>query len=235
MWMLKGIFWATIFHGCYDFFLFLQGSPEVKDYVSDTLLFAGAIISFIVAIRLSLKHIKLHRRLSQKTFKPTESMSVRKGYPGDIPLIRDIAFKTWPLTYGSILTKEQIEYMLDMLYSEKSLQDQMLVQKHEFIIVLDGVAPIGFASFSMIEPKVYKLHKIYILPEYQGKGTGRFTMDQLIRAMRSATATTLLLNVNRQNNAKDFYERIGFTVLKEEDIDIGNGYFMNDYVMEMKL
>jgi len=41
--------------------------------------------------------------------------------------------------------------------------------------------------------------------------------------------------VNRQNNAKNFYEKLGFVVIKEEDIDIGNGYFMNDYVMEMML
>ncbi len=234
-WILRGIFWATVFHGFYDFFLFLQGTPDVKDYVSDTLLFVGAVVSFFVAIRLSLKHIKLHRHLSQQTYNPTLTMTVRKGFPADIPLIRDIANKTWPVTYGTILPKEQIDYMLNLLYSEQSLTDQMQQQHHEFIIIYDGVAPIGFASFSQVEPQVYKLHKIYVLPSYQGKGTGRFAIDQIIKAMKKAGATSLLLNVNRQNNAKDFYEKIGFTVIKEEDIDIGNGYFMNDYVMQKSL
>ena len=121
--------------------------------------------------------------------------------------------------------------MLDLFYSEKALHEQM-EQHIEFIIVYDGVHPVGFASFGLHEPRVYKLHKIYVLPSQQGRGTGRFIIDQLEKAMKARDATALLLNVNRQNNAKSFYEKLGFTVIKEEDIDIGNGYFMNDYVME---
>lgn len=233
-WLLKGLFWAVFFHGAYDFFLFLQQSPDVKEYVSDGLLFLGAVASFIIAIRLSLKHIKKHRRLSQQTYKPTETMAIRKAYPHDIPLIRDLTYKIWPATYSNILSKEQIDYMLNLMYSEKSLQEQMQ-QNHEFILIYDGVEPIGFASFSLTEPTVFKLHKIYVLPSQQGRGTGRFAIEQLVKAMKSKGASALLLNVNRQNNAKEFYEKIGFAVIKEEDIDIGNGYFMNDYVMEKKL
>jgi ribosomal protein S18 acetylase RimI-like enzyme len=57
----------------------------------------------------------------------------------------------------------------------------------------------------------------------------------LITAIKQKGATSLLLNVNRNNPTKGFYEKLGFTVIKEEDIDIGNGYFMNDYVMEKKV
>ena len=232
--LLLGLFWAVLFHGIYDFFLFLQGNPYVKDYISDLLLFIGAVTSFIVAIRLSLKHIKKHRILSQQTYNPTETMTIRKAFPADIPLIRDMAYKIWPSTYGSILSQQQIDYMLDLFYSEKALHEQM-EQHIEFIIVYDGVHPVGFASFGLSEPRVYKLHKIYVLPSQQGRGTGRFIIDQLVNAMKTKDATSLQLNVNRQNNAKSFYEKLGFTVIKEEDIDIGKGYFMNDYVSEKKL
>jgi ribosomal protein S18 acetylase RimI-like enzyme len=160
-------------------------------------------------------------------------MVIRKAYPADIPLIRDMAYKIWPVTYGSILSQEQLDYMLKLIYNEKVLHEQM-EQHIEFIIVYDGVHPVGFASSSLIEPQVYKLHKIYVLPSQQGKGTGRFIIDQLVKAMKAKGATTLQLNVNRHNNAKAFYEKLGFAVIKEEDIDIGNGYFMNDYVMEKK-
>jgi ribosomal protein S18 acetylase RimI-like enzyme len=161
-------------------------------------------------------------------------MTIRKAYPGDIPLIRDMAYKIWPQTYGSILSQEQIDYMLNLFYSEKGLHEQM-ENNVEFIIVYDGVHPVGFASFGLTEPQVYKLHKIYVLPSQQGRGTGRFIIEQLEKAMKLKGAVSLQLNVNRQNNAKSFYEKLGFTVIKEEDIDIGNGYFMNDYVMEKKL
>lgn len=161
-------------------------------------------------------------------------MTIRKAYANDIPLIRDLAYKIWPPTFSSILSQEQIDYMLNLMYSEKSLLEQM-EQDIEFIIVYDGVYPVGFASFSLYELQVYKLHKIYVLPSQQGRGTGRFVIDQLIKGMRAKGGTALQLNVNRQNNAKSFYEKLGFVIIKEEDIDIGKGYFMNDYVMEKKL
>jgi RsiW-degrading membrane proteinase PrsW (M82 family)/ribosomal protein S18 acetylase RimI-like enzyme len=232
--LLTGLFWAVLFHGAYDYCLFLQGVPAIKDYISDGVLFTGALISFIIAIRLSLRHIKMHRRLSQQTFRPTETMALRKAYPHDIPLIRDLAFKIWPVTYESILTKDQLDYMLGLLYSEAKLAEDM--QKgSEFVMLYDGVQPIGFAAIGLTEPQVYKLHKIYVLPGYQGKGAGKFIINELITAIKRKGATTLLLNVNRHNPAKGFYEKLGFTVIKEEDVDIGNGYFMNDYVMEKKV
>lgn len=234
MWMLKGLFWAIFFHGAYDFFLFLQSSPEVNHDVADGLLFFGAVASLIVSLRLSFKHIKLHRRLSQQTYNPLQTLAIRKALPNDIPLIRDLTYRIWPQTYSSILSKEQIDYMLNMMYSEKSLQEQMQ-QNNEFVIAYDGKEPVGFASFSPIAPQVYKLHKLYVLQSQQGKGTGRFIIDQLIMAMKTKGTASLHLNVNRKNNAKDFYEKLGFAVIKEEDIDIGNGYFMNDYLMEKKI
>jgi RsiW-degrading membrane proteinase PrsW (M82 family)/ribosomal protein S18 acetylase RimI-like enzyme len=233
-WLLKGLFWAVLLHGFYDFFLFLQESPEVNKETGGALLLVGALVSFIVALRLSYKHIKAHRLLSKQTYStPVQTLSLRKAYPNDIPLIRDLTYKIWPQTYSAILSKEQIDYMLNRLYSEKALQEQMQ-QNHEFIIAYNGVEPVGFASFSVTAPQTYKLHKIYVLPSEQGKGTGKFIIDQLINAMKIKGASSLQLNVNRHNNAKAFYEKTGFAVIKEEDIDIGGGYFMNDYVMEKK-
>lgn len=232
--MILGLAWATFFHGAFDTFLFWQESAEMEKYVADILLFVGAVASFIVALRLSWKLIHKHRQLSQQTFMPTASLTLRRASEKDIPLIRDLSNKIWPQTYSTILTTEQIDYMLKMMYSEESLQQQMK-QQHEFIIVNDGVNPVGFASFSLIETGVYKLHKIYVLPQKQGKGTGRFVINEIIKAMIRKGGTTLQLNVNRNNKAKEFYEKLGFTVIKEEDIDIGNGYLMNDYVMEKKV
>ena len=161
-------------------------------------------------------------------------MTIRKANPGDASLIRDMAYEIWPQTYSRILSKAQLEYMLDLLYNEQTLKKEMK-QGVEFIFVYDGPHPVGFASFSKTQPEVYKLHKIYVLPSQQGKGTGRFMIDEVIKVMKQNGATTLQLNVNRHNNAKVFYEKLGFLVVREEDIDIGNGYFMNDYVMEKKL
>ncbi len=104
-----------------------------------------------------------------------------------------------------------------------------------FIIVYDNEEPVGFASYQLTSEEVAKLHKIYVLPSQQGKGTGNFLLNSIIEQVKKLGAVSLQLQVNRNNTAKAFYEKKGFVVIEEADFDIGNGYYMNDYVMEKKL
>lgn len=162
------------------------------------------------------------------------SVSIRNALPEDSGTIRDIAYRTWPVAYSSILSKEQLNYMLDLFYSMDSLLNQFNNLGHCFILVLENNIPAGFASFSVKskdEPFTYRLHKLYVLPVHQGKGYGKILLNHIIEKVRSAKGRALELNVNRYNKAFDFYTRNGFVITREEDIDIGNGYFMNDYVM----
>ncbi len=162
----------------------------------------------------------------------------RKATIDDIPLIRELTFKVWPQTYAGILSGEQIDYMLDLMYSSDSLQKQMEELHHQFIIGFDAEEPVAFASFSAkpdSDNRIWRVHKIYILPGRQGLGIGRKSLDQIAADLMPLGATTLELNVNRHNPARSFYERIGFVIVGEQDIDIGNGYYMNDYVMKLEL
>ncbi|MGC4034423.1 MAG: GNAT family N-acetyltransferase [Chitinophagaceae bacterium] len=149
----------------------------------------------------------------------------------DIPLIRELTFKVWPQTYADLLTKEQIDYMLELMYSIESLEKQM-EEGCRFIIVYDEKDAVGFASFQHLENYIYKLQKIYILQSQQGKGTGNFVINYIIDEIKSAGGKALRLQVNRHNKAKDFYSRIGFVVIDEIKLDIGNGFFMDDFIME---
>lgn len=161
-------------------------------------------------------------------------LKIKNALAGDIPLIRELTFKIWPQTYATIISQEQIDYMLDMMYSESSLQKQMK-EGSQFIFVYDVNEPVGFAAYFEKEPSIFKLDKIYILPSQQGKGTGKFVIDYIINDIKQKNAKALQLQVNRYNKAKSFYEKLDFTVIDEIDFDIGNGYFMNDYVMEKKI
>lgn len=160
--------------------------------------------------------------------------TIRKATAADIPLIREMAYTIWPVTYGNILSKDQLDYMLTLLYSETALLKQML-DGHQFILACDDEETVGFASSSEIGPGIFKLHKIYVLPSQQGKGTGKFIIGYLAAHFKSQGGRILQLNVNRHNSARQFYEKLGFMRIREEDIDIGNGYFMNDFVMEKQL
>ena len=152
----------------------------------------------------------------------------------DIPLIRELTFQIWPQTYARLLSPEQIEYMLELMYSEVSVKKQM-EGNIKFIIVNDDGQPIGFAAYERLDPTTWKLQKLYILPSQQGKGTGRFTIDHIIAEISAQGANSLQLQVKRDNKARYFYEKLGFMIIKEVDIDIGRGYLMQDYIMEKSL
>ena len=161
-------------------------------------------------------------------------LTIRFTTTSDVQLIHELALKVWPQTYVDIISKEQIDFMMEMMYSKSSLQQQMENGCH-FLIIYDNDDLAGFASFQEIASSVYKLHKIYLLLSHQRIGTGRFFINFIIGLLKKRGAAALQLQVNRKNKAKSFYEKLGFTIIQEADFDIGNGFFMNDYVMERKL
>lgn len=148
--------------------------------------------------------------------------------------VRNIAFEVWPKTYGSILTEGQIEYMLEKMYSIPSLQEQANARNHHFILIQDQEETAGFASYehNVDGSQKTKIHKIYVLSCQQGKGTGKALIDYIERQAKLNNDNALFLNVNKNNSAIQFYEKVGFKIIKEEIIDIGNSYVMDDYVME---
>jgi diamine N-acetyltransferase len=198
------------------------------------LLFTGAIASLYITIRLSRRLIRLHHLTSQQLFEEQPSITLHKASDKDVLLIRELSLQVWPQTYASLLSQEQIQYMMNLMYSEAALHQQMHVEHHFYIVYNAGI-PIGFASYSEVAPQLFKLHKIYLLPLQQGRGTGRIVLEQLIERVKNEGAAVLRLNVNRNNPALHFYKKLGFNVVQETDTDIGQGYFMNDFVMEKKL
>ncbi|MGZ4001498.1 MAG: N-acetyltransferase family protein, partial [Mucilaginibacter sp.] len=105
-----------------------------------------------------------------------------------------------------------------------------------YLLLEEESRPVAFAAYSPREEdlEIYKLHKLYCLPETQGKGYGKILIDAVAQKTLEAGKNTLDLNVNRHNKAKNFYEKMGFAVAYEEDIPIGP-YWMNDYVMRKEL
>ncbi len=159
---------------------------------------------------------------------------IKKATYASIPDIRHIAHETWPVAYGELLSKEQLDYMLGLMYSEAALQKQM-DQGHQFFMTeLDGNV-FGFASVSDEGDGSFKLNKLYVIPITQKTGAGKALLHEVIAHVKKNNGTKLFLQVNRNNNAKGFYEKHGFIITRELDLDIGNGYFMNDYIMELAL
>ena len=163
-------------------------------------------------------------------------MIVRPATQADIPVVRSIAERTWPVCYGPILPEGQVPYMLERMYSGHALSHQFQAG-HRFLLVEEEGRGTGFASHAPVtgEPGVEKLHKLYVLPDDQGRGRGRALVLAVIAAAKARGAQVLRLYVNRNNPAIGFYRRLGFAPVREQVTDIGGGFLMDDLVLELPL
>lgn len=153
----------------------------------------------------------------------------------EIHALQILAHATWEPTYGPILSQEQVQYMYEEIYTEAAIKEQMH-KGQTFYFIQAAAENIGFLSLTCIDPEEgrFKLNKIYMLPHFQGQGIGKKALAAAEELARKRHGKILELNVNRFNKARNFYERCGYAVIREEDIPIGP-YFMNDFVLEKKL
>lgn len=153
----------------------------------------------------------------------------------ELETVHKLAHAIWPSAFKGILSPQQIEYMLEMMYSETALKKQ-LASGHLFYILTQEEAPVGYLSLEhTTETKRTKIHKIYLLPEQQGTGAGKQLIMFAESEAKKMQSKILYLNVNRYNQAIGFYEHFGLEKTSQENIDIGNGYLMEDWVMEKQI
>ncbi len=167
-------------------------------------------------------------------------MMLRTANLTDRALIRSISERTWPSTYGHIISQEQIDFMLDWMYSDESLEKQMDSGCVFYIASIkkenEQWDDVGFCSVGPEEnkgSKSHKLNKLYVLPAAQGTGTGKALLVKAIEFAKVAGSSSIFLQVNKHNDAYSFYLKQGFIKEAEFKFDIGNGFYMDDYVMRL--
>ena len=163
--------------------------------------------------------------------------TIRKATLEDIGMINRLAWIVFPHTYKEILSPEQMEYMMDWMYSPENLHKQMTEDGHIYYLAFEGDEPAGYLSIQPEGEHTYHLQKIYVLPSFQGKKLGKLLFEQAIKAIKELhpEPCQMRLNVNRQNKALTFYEKMGMKKVDEGDFHIGNGYYMNDYIMGLDI
>lgn len=163
-------------------------------------------------------------------------MIIKDAFPNEFNIIRDIAERTWPATYGHVLSAAQLDYMLQKGYSGEMLTSDYN-QGTCFLLVEENGRFLAFAAFRHDFKEKGRTHiqKIYVLPEAQGKDIGRMLMREMEKRAIEKGSHKMTLNVNRANKAQHFYARLGYGIVEIVDIPIGDGYLMEDFVMEKKL
>jgi len=158
---------------------------------------------------------------------------IRAASDADIRTIRSIALAAWPAAYREILSEAQLAYMLETRYSEEVLLARM--ERGElFLLAHAGEQAVGFAGFELDlgQRRITRLHRLYLHPGQMGTGMGRMLLHAVFKAARKAGDVAVNLNVNKYNPSLGFYLHLGFQCIGEEVLDIGQGYVMDDFILE---
>lgn len=157
---------------------------------------------------------------------------VRKLEKHQLPLIQNLANVIWPQVYDYMISKEQIAYMLNWMYALPKLEQQWEEGLAFYVLEVDG-NPAGFWSTELKTSELF-LHKLYLKPEYHGRGLGRFMLNEVVNEARDNDLPLIRLTVNRGNTSVKVYQSFGFQIETEADFEIGNGYVMNDFIMTFR-
>lgn len=162
-------------------------------------------------------------------------MKLQQATAADIPLIQDLARRSWENAYADILSKEQMEFMLAEMYSENEILHHFQNPYYHYYLIQDenNNTFVGFIGYEHnYAEKTTKLHRIYLVPESKGKGFGKGALQFLNEKVSENGNNRIILNVNKYNSARNFYESQGYKVYDEGVFDIGNGFVMDDFLME---
>ena len=156
------------------------------------------------------------------------NLNFRQAIETDIPLINQLAQKIWLEHYPSIISVEQIEFMLCNRYSEKAIAEGMQ-RGEQYFLAYANEEPVAYADIQW-QGEFYYLHKFYLDVSKHRSGVGTKFFNYLLSKIDSSKP--IKLQVNRKNfKAINFYFKIGFVIESVGDFDIGGGYFMNDFIM----
>ena len=157
--------------------------------------------------------------------------------PDDYATIASLGDRIWRQHYGTMISVEQIEYMLAGRYTPDKLAAYVGADDRWMYVARDdGGAPIGYLSYSLRGDDEMKLEQLYLLADRRGGGLGGRMIAHVEDHARALGRARLILTVNKQNaGAIAVYQRRGFAVRESAVFDIGGGFVMDDYVMEKRL
>ena len=162
------------------------------------------------------------------------NISFKKIEETQIPILSKLATDIVREHFDPIIGKAQNDYMLEKYQSISAISEQFKKGYLYFWVKYEN-NNAGFIGFYPIENKLY-LSKFYLEKKYRGKKIARKMLEFIVNYCKEKKLKSIYLNVNRNNDlAINVYEHLGFVKIREEKNDIGDGYFMDDFVFEYNI
>jgi len=152
-----------------------------------------------------------------------------------IETVAELANIIWTEHYTPIIGKAQVEYMLNEFHSLDAIKEECEKQSVHYYLIYNSEKIVGYAGIRLENSELF-LSKIYVLSSERGNGIGRISIEKIKQSAKSNKINNIYLTVNKENTkAIAAYQKLGFLITGEICADIGNGFFMDDYKMELEI
>ena len=152
----------------------------------------------------------------------------------DVLRVTKVAEEVWREANVSFCTPEQVEYMIEKYQSFEAISGQLIYGYRYFLIEEDG----DILGYFGVQPQGERLFlsKFYILKQNRGRGLFSLGLQRMIDICKEDNLESIYLTVNRNNtHAYSVYLAKNFKIIAEECTDIGCGFVMDDYIMELEV
>lgn len=155
--------------------------------------------------------------------------------PTQIACVASLAHVIWNEYFPSVISNDQINYMLNKFQSMPAIENAIRNEGYSYYIAMLGDSPIGYMGLSVKDDAAF-LSKIYLLKAFRGDHLSKPLFQLAVDYAKNNGKNKLRLTVNRNNQASiDIYKAKGFKVESECKADIGDGFFMDDFVMTYEI
>lgn len=154
----------------------------------------------------------------------------------DIPEIIAIGEKIWLPSFARYFKEDELNSLFSGMYNSQKLTATLNNPAYKFYFAkAEKGNNVGYFAIEMKDETI-RLDKIYVDPTIQRQGFGKIIYEHILEIAKEKNAKTLTLNVNRRNSsAINFYKKLGFEVIRSENIPGPNGFIYDDFVMEISL
>ncbi|MBM6615435.1 GNAT family N-acetyltransferase [Desemzia sp. RIT804] len=157
-------------------------------------------------------------------------VTIKTAQPADAHALAVLAREIWQEHYTDILGEQQVQYMLDTIQSQSAIKQDLENGKLYWLVQVNG-QNAGYVSYELLEDQLF-LSKFYLNQTARGKGVGRFLFEELKKIAFEQNKKSIGLTVNKYNAPTiAVYQKMGFEKVREQVADIGNGFVMDDYVL----